>query len=111
MGYPAAASTRLHLANERTLLAWTKLASIIGAGGFLNRLLLPPQLLVEKDHALRSMQTVHLSLAFIVLVSPVSTASGLAAHSITVGVAGFLILLYLCSDQLIANAQQMAGEF
>ena len=51
------------------------------------------------------------ALAFIVLVSPVSTASGLAAHSITVGVAGFLILLYLCSDQLIANAQQMAGEF
>ena len=67
MDKPAAASTRLHLANERTLLAWTKLASIIGAGGFLNRLLLPLQLLVDKDHALRSMQTAHLSLAFIVL--------------------------------------------
>lgn len=37
------AHTRLHLANERTLLGWTKLGCIFAAGGFLSRVLSPKQ--------------------------------------------------------------------
>jgi uncharacterized membrane protein YidH (DUF202 family) len=35
---PEKAHARLHLANERTLLSWTKLGSIFAAGGFLTKL-------------------------------------------------------------------------
>ena len=42
MGLPEVAHTRLHLANERTLLSWTKLGCIFAAGGFLTNTLRRP---------------------------------------------------------------------
>lgn len=49
-------------------------------------------------------------LAMIGLSVPVTVPSGLSAAGLSVYVAAFLVTLYLCSDQLAGNAQQMAGE-
>jgi len=43
MNKPDVAHTRLHLANERTLLGWTKLGCIFAAGGFLTKALSPKE--------------------------------------------------------------------
>ena len=65
------AHTRLHLANERTLLAWTKLASIIAAGGFLTRLLVPSQRALTLDEgppkSATVLQVAQMMLAVVVL--------------------------------------------
>ena len=42
MGLPAVAQTRLHLANERTMLSWMKLGCIFALGGFLTSTLRIP---------------------------------------------------------------------
>ena len=69
------AHTRLHLANERTLLAWTKLACILASGGFLTQALVPSPCRYEIDAAGRLaksaathfFQGAHLLLACVVL--------------------------------------------
>jgi Methylamine utilisation protein MauE len=50
------------------------------------------------------------SFALLIQAQTASVEAGLVGYGLSAFVAGFMIVLYLCSDQLIANAQQMAGE-
>jgi hypothetical protein len=50
------------------------------------------------------------ALALFALGGTATVAAGLTGYGLSAFIASFMIILYLCSDQLIANAQQMAGE-
>lgn len=66
-----ASCTRLHLSNERTLLAWLKLSSIIAAGGFLTRVLEPSQRVLVLSHGLpyaMALQVSHVTLAVVIIL-------------------------------------------
>jgi hypothetical protein len=50
-------------------------------------------------------------LAVIAGLLPELSSPVLSAYSLAGGIAAFMVVLYICSDQLIANAQMMAGDF
>jgi len=50
-------------------------------------------------------------LAIFALAGAVALPLGISAYGLAAGIAGFMIVLYISSDQLIANAQMMAGDF
>ena len=49
-------------------------------------------------------------LAVIAGLLPELSSPVLSAYSLAGGIAAFMVVLYICSDQLIANAQMMAGD-
>jgi len=50
------------------------------------------------------------AVAVLALSGSAPLTPGLIAYALSAGIAMFLIVLYTCSDQLIANAQIMAGD-
>ncbi len=51
------------------------------------------------------------ALAVFACLMPELPAATLSAYSLAGGIAAFMVVLYICSDQLIANAQMMAGDY
>ena len=50
------------------------------------------------------------TLAVFAFAGSLALPLGVSAYALSFGIAGFMIVLYMCSDQLIANAQLMAGD-
>lgn len=50
-------------------------------------------------------------LATVAVFLPELSSSALSAYTLAGGIAALMVVLYVCSDQLIANAQMMAGDF
>jgi uncharacterized membrane protein len=50
-------------------------------------------------------------LAAVACLLPELSSPVLSSYTLAVGIAAFIVVLYVCSDQLIANAQMMAGDY
>lgn len=73
-----------------------------GCAGSASRVMISPGLI------LRNM--VCIALALFALIPSDAVAPGFSALGLTLCVVLFMIIVYLCSEQLIDNAQQLAGE-